>query len=314
MVQIKNKYSWSRVSYNLLESINEVPVDLYIKLSSIKYIKIYNESEDTLEALTSNYLAKEITNFYCQVQDYTKLVEYLLLNRVDVGAIRRAELIKELIDILGISPLVAKNIQAISLECLEEIRKDKALSTYIDSIFKTGNYLSQHSVLVSFISCLIAKEMDWKAQDVTTKLSYAGILHDLSLTDNILLELSRNENDINFLNWDEQEIYKSHIETMVTHLQTSTSIPFEISDIISNHHEFSMEQLSTNRKSPTSISQINALFIIADQFCHLIHPDDELNMSNALNRWVEFEEHFNKGNFKKPLQCIKKLLHTNILK
>jgi hypothetical protein len=308
MINRKKKSPWSKVNFSLLETINEVPVDLFLRVSEIKYLKIYNKDESTLGVITDKYEVKEVTHFYCRSEEYEVLADNLLSKNIDIGSVRRIEMIKELISITGVSVEVAKKIQLVAEENLDDLKRNPQLSEQIDKIFKSGNYLSQHSVLVSFVACLLARKMEWKSPDVLNKLSYAGILHDLTLTDNILIELKRNENDLTFLNWGEQKIYNTHIDNICSELDRCKEMPVGVTDIIADHHEFSLENLVTNKKSHRSIPQINALFIIADQFCHIIHGEDELELDLFLQQWDKFEEHYNIGNFRKPLECLKSLV------
>jgi hypothetical protein len=171
-----------------------------------------------------------------------------------------------------------------------------------------GNYLSQHSTMVSFIACVIAKQFHWSTEMTLAKLSFAGVLHDMTLTSEILLKLQQNNYDKDCLDWKEQKKYINHIEDVLLLLHEAKKIPADVSDIISGHHDFSLNPNSPNKKSASAISQINAIFILADEFCHQIHDGEGLHLTEFKLNWKTFYDTYNKGNFKKPLEALKEIV------
>jgi len=178
---------------------------------------------------------------------------------------------------------------------------------------KKGDYLAQHSMMLAFISCLMAKEIGIASPQINQKLTYASMLHDLSLTSNILESIQESETlEDSSLSWQEHKKYKNHTQDILEHLRKTSKIPGDVEDIINDHHELSQSNNIASKKSPSMISQLNALFALSDEFCHQVHFKDEINLDLFRIHWDDFYNHYNKGNFKKPLECLKKIVFNKI--
>jgi len=85
----------------------------------------------------------------------------------------------------------------------------------------------------------------------------------------------------------------------------SSELAPDVIDIIADHHELDPD--FTSNKLPNSIPQVNALFILADAFCHEVQGEGVVSLTSFKANWVEFHERYHKGSFKKPLMALKEI-------
>lgn len=299
---------WTEFKFELMAGVLASPVDLYIKLSEEKYIKIYRKEDLCLQEVVEKYSKRGVKSFYCRAHVSELLSTFLLNNDIIVDKNEKVMLVQNLAQSLGVSDIIVNQINQLTDRNIQSIDSCPNLSTMLKNMLGKGNYLSQHSTMVAFISCVIAKKFHWSTGMTLAKLSFAGVLHDMTLTSDILLKLKGNNYDKECLDWKEQKKYINHIEDVLLLLHDAKKIPADVSDIISGHHDFSLNPNSPNKKSESAISQINAIFILADEFCHQIHDIDGLHLAEFKLNWKTFHDTYDKGNFKKPLEALNEIL------
>lgn len=291
-----------------MDSLDIAPIDVFLKLSDVKYLKIYRKEDSSLKETVKHYLDKNSSHFFCRKNEYQLLVSYLLKKNIQLGNNQKIHFIHDMAAIFGVSKFVSDQIHNVATDIIQILDKNVNFKVHLQSMLSRGDYLTQHSLLISFMACLLAKEMGWNTRVVLDKLSYAGLLHDMMLSSDILLKIKQAKGDITHLTWQEQECYVNHIPQVLELLSKSKDIPPDVADIISDHHELSDEKHFPSKKSPKFIPQINALFALADIFCHEIHCEKGIDIKGFLENWESFYERYNKGNFKKPLESLRRIL------
>jgi len=301
-----DKTSWGEVKISSILTIDTLPVDLYIQININKFVKIYSKEDSFLKDILQKYNQKNIKLFYCRKEDYEKYNLFLLGSDEKTKAVDRLEIIQGAVNELGISNLVVTQLDNISKSNLKSIDKKSNLSLLLAKMLKSGDYLAQHSQLVSFFACLIAKETDWGSGQILEKLSMAGLVHDLTLSSDILIR--KKLNPLDSLDRGEVKKYNNHIDDILAILQSNSSISGDVIDMVSDHHQFSIDDSFPSSKSASVISQRNAVFILADYLCHSIHDENGINFENFKSNWPSIKEHFNKGNFKPAVTALEKVL------
>jgi hypothetical protein len=302
---------WKVISINLLKGSETASVDIFIKINDIKFVKIYGENDKALGDILEKYGDKEVTCFYCRKEDYQIFSDHYLKSGDVTDSGRKLLLLKDLLDNFGVSKEVVDEVNNIADQNIELVKNDKSIAKFMMAMLNKGDYLTQHSMMVSTISCVLAKKMDWCSNKVLTSLSMAGILHDIMLTEDILLNLKENDNNLKKLAWKEIKTYKNHVKDVVTLLEKNKDIPQGVIDIIQDHHEFSIKGDFTPKKVASSITQVSALFILADHFCHEVHVKGGISINSFIENWGNFAQHFKKGNFRLPLACLEDLVFFN---
>jgi len=213
----KESSPWAHIKPKILEGVSWVPVDLYLKLSEVKYIKIYRKEDKTLEEVITKYSAKEIEKFYCRKNQYELLTTHLFSNNTKVKNLANVELVNDLVRTLGVSEAVVSQIDDITKDNLKELKGLGDIGKFLENMLGKGDRLSQHSMMVSFFSCLLAKQMGWNSPQVLSKLSFSGILHDVTLSSDILLNLTTGA--LKDLGWKIQKTYGNHIQDTIAILE-----------------------------------------------------------------------------------------------
>lgn len=309
---------WKKVGMKKLKGRLSVPVDLFVKINEIKYVKIYRGTEKSLPGIVTKYSQKDLDSLYCHHEMFSTLASFfksesnLAENQKkgpeSVSSSQKILIVKEMIMALGINPSVAKNIEKLSRENIKSLVGCMGFGSILKEILDKGEYLGQHAMLVSFVSCVLLKKMDWRSPAIEEKLSTAGILHDIFLTSEVLLKVKNNIKPPHGLNHDEEYTYSTHVNKVVSLIRLENNISPDVARIIEDHHEYSKGEYFKEKKSVDVISQSSALFIIADRFCHEVHTEQGLDLAKFIKDWKEFELRYNKAAFKKPIQALKSLL------
>jgi hypothetical protein len=305
---------WNKVPISMLKDIEKLPVDLFIKISDVRQVKIYIANAPSLQEIVIKYLNQNIEELFCRKADIPTLTNFLTSDKVSLEKVHKVSLLKELVSSIGVSDEVTEKINRINEHNLDLLKNDSNISNSLKGLMLKGDYLAQHAMILSFISSLVANEMNLGSPEVHQKLTYASMLHDMSLTPEILqkLRLQNNENEEVSIGWREQKKYNHHTKDIIEQISKNTNISSAIIDMIDDHHEFSMTSSIASKKDPSMIPQMNALFAICDEFCHQVHGEDEIELEKFKTNWDTFYNHYNRGNFKKPLECLKRLIFNKV--
>ena len=113
-----------------------------------------------------------------------------------------------------------------------------ALSELLSNMQKGGDYIYEHSLMVSYIACAIANNMDWESKDTKMKLTMASFMHDITLNDHQLAKIS-NLRTIDQDDFDDEEIkeLKDHPLDAAKIIAKLPDFPPDIDTIVAQHHE-----------------------------------------------------------------------------
>ena len=65
-IAAKEPSPWTEFKFELMGGVLVVPVDLYIKLSEEKYIKIYRKDDLCLQEVVNKYGKRGVESLYCR--------------------------------------------------------------------------------------------------------------------------------------------------------------------------------------------------------------------------------------------------------
>jgi len=298
---------------------NKTLFDIYIKLSSSKYVKIIHKNSSYTLRDIERYLDKKQDYLYINTNDAehfeSKLMEntYLIeeeseLEDSDDALEKTMTIVHYLVKELGINERVITLVDRSIDVMKKELKKDNKLLEILSKFREQHNYLHEHCYILGYFCDLLCTEMDWSATDIKKKLYYASIFHDVTLTDNNIvtaLELRKeNEEDQDPLLL---KAYKNHPIEVAQMIRNQTSIPANVDKIIENQHELPNCTGFPRKLSSQSISQLEALFNLSYAFVIELYRNDF--QKNEFTRIVKYLEiNYSKGNYKKPLEALKRLV------
>lgn len=272
--------SFGRIAIQDFISGSQSRFDIFVRISSFKYLKITNRGEvlppefiQRLIAKGTNYLYLkniDLKNYMCINASLSNVVarSFNIVNAKKVNFIRHtSEILLQRFD----NELMDKEDFKQGLTILENATR---FLVNFESAFNILTSLNEHceavyihSVGVSFYSTLIGKGLGWNSPLVAIRLALGGLLHDIGKKQVPAEVLERQPQD-----WTpkELEIYESHCRWGVEILSHMEFIPMDVIQIVSEHHENCAGTGFPLRLRKNKIHPLAKVVGLADNFCKLV--------------------------------------------
>jgi HD-GYP domain-containing protein (c-di-GMP phosphodiesterase class II) len=307
---------------NLLVRVSPLKSDIYIRLSDIKFLKLFRPGDEfDANDLERYYQSKRVEYMYLRRKDTgefikkfrTELEEIILRDDLRQEEVLQAtemaqDAIQELIHSIGfdeeVQELAKKNVEI----TLKAVGANPRLADLIGKIAREGNYLSQHSTLLAHVACCVAKEMEWGSEATFSKLILAAYMHDISLKNheiakiNTLRELEQKKAAFSA---EETKNYHLHTAKSADVVRAFREVPADVDIIVQQHHERPNGSGFPRGLMFNYISPLSSLFIVAHEL------SQEILFKRAaftLPAFIESRKpHFNQGSFKKVFAALEKV-------
>jgi len=267
-----------------LSRSDEIQLDVYIRLSQFKYIKIAQEGTKINRERLESYKNHGVNYLYISSEDFRKVVGFKLIKLESLSSDEKTP-IKEKLNFLSYSGEVllekvfvagldkssfysSKNFLESSLSIILENKSGFDILKAMDS---HGNKLYSHSLAVSFFSILIARKMNSFSLEDVFKIGMGGLLHDIGkkeLPTNIIFEKKHQ------LTAKQQIILKSHVTRGMDILFSLRYIPKEVIKIVYEHHEQGDEEAYPRNILPSEMHPFSKIVGIANEFCSQCQGQD----------------------------------------
>ena len=318
----ESSMEFSRVPSKRLVSIDFVKndIEVFIKLSSQKFVKIINCDNDLLDAknIVTKYIKKGVEYLYVNKFDYMIIVYDFLeedrnkLEDPNVSIDDKIEVqtnviedVHESIKNFSISPQTIEIAQATVKATSKIIEKTPKVGELLKKMIKNKNYIYDLSMLTNYLSCAISMNMDWDSRLSLEKLSYAALLQDISLSDVEIAKIVDIKSEkFQNLKPELQNLVKTHVFKSAELLDEIKDLPSDSRNIILQHHERPAGKGYPRELNQNNTMPLACVFIIAHQFAHMLLTK-EIEMKSAPEY---FEKTFNKGNFRNPLKAFLKII------
>ncbi|MGE3260971.1 MAG: HD-GYP domain-containing protein [Bacteriovoracia bacterium] len=307
---------------SLLIRVSPLKSDIYIRLSGEKFVKLFQTGDEFDEKdLTRYYEEKHVEYMYLRREETSEFIQKFtneldeLLKRTDLKpeeAMPTAEMaqeaMQELVHRVGFTPevqtLAKKNVQLV----LKAIGDKPKLSALIGKVTKGGNYLSQHSTLLSHMACCLAKEMDWGSEATFSKLVLASFMHDISLSHPELAKInSLQELEQSKAQFPEEAVksYHLHPAKSADVIRSFQEIPPDVDLIVLQHHERPTGGGFPRGLAHNYIAPLSALFIVSHELTQeILAQQEKFSLPNFI---LDRKRFFNQGNFKKVMAALEKV-------
>lgn len=308
--------TFCRIRPLLLHSLNVLPCDLFIRLSSEKYVKVMNEGEIFGNGDLGRFKDKGVGFLFVKEENLqsiiTKLVQLVTVQAKSAlakGSVSDVFEISESMQAtihdlgaeLGYSPALENAVKAnMGLAC-SLMEQNQALSSVLQGItINADNYVSSHSILLPYISCGMAELMDWHSEHTYQKLTLASLLHDCCLSDSGLARVV-NESELENFSSQDQAKWREHTEKAAEISRRFTEIPADVEQIVSQHHELPDGSGFPNQLHHTRIAPLSALFIIAHDFLRYFEQHGTPDLPGFV---AASQGKYNSGQFKRILAVL----------
>ena len=313
---------YSKIKTTFFQKLNHSPTDVYIKLSEVKFIKIFHKDEMYGSENVEKYIERGITHLYIEKANYENFADYsmnslltTLLTESEKGnhksvntLVQIHESVHEKMMNVGISPSItadAKKAIDVSIKILESI---PSLSDLLNNLVLNGDYIYEHSLMVSYMACAIAANIDWESKDTKVKLSMAAFMHDITLKDHKLAKIPslNNKEGLEGLSESEIEIIKKHPLESMNLVDQLKELPPDINLIVLQHHEKPDGKGFPRGMNALNVSPLAAVFITAHIFTDYLYATNSFEKTKHDEFLEGLRSKFLKGNYRKPLEGLYK--------
>lgn len=221
--------------------------DIFIRLSESKYIKLANQGEEISKERVAHFKEKGVKFLYILKEDFSKLVKFnlkiseIIKNRDDISSEKKlnflkytGEVILEKAFVKGVDKESFSDAQNYLNMTVEVISDSDEYFDLLGMLNSHSDFIYAHSIGVAMFSIMIARKMGFASSSTFTKLSMAGMFHDIGKKeiDKDILEKPRHLLTIN-----ERKIIESHVNRGKEILLGIRSVPEDIIQMVSEHHE-----------------------------------------------------------------------------
>lgn len=323
-----NEEQYSRINIDFLSILDGINKNLYIKLGLDKFIKLFNEDDNTQMIDIQKYKTKGIHYLYLK-RDTADWVIAQIQNQIDIFL--KANNFRFVLR--GASDSPEKRFEQKILRIDDEVHVDKEFKESIDRAIekirsqiekeaKVEHFLkvlkekqdqyaffTQKINLTSLIACMLARELEWISKSTTDKIVFAAVLSDLTLAVKPELlniqTLQEFEKIKHTLTEEDQKIFLSHPKDAANLIKRYfTSAPPDTDALAYQHHEMPDGSGFPQGLRAEKISPLSALFIVATDFSYYFLKDDEPTMDDFL---LKCNSRYDYVNFRKVIKALERI-------
>ena len=280
------------ISSSRILAMRPIIFDLFLKLNSDKYLKVYRNGDEVDPQDLTKY-GDQTFYITCKERDQTlleqekRIVAITNAEVIDVGQAKQANensqnLLRSLIGNMGFTEEAERIAKASVNMSLKLIGAKPRLNGILNELRKKqGDFITSHSFSLGQLSCAIAHTVGWNSASTFLKLTMAAFLHDITLNINTHEREKTYEAavDSKLYNIEELKALRLHPIKAAEFTLQFTEIPSDVEQIVAQHHEQPDGSGYPRGLLAKQIAPLSAIFIIAhDLILHLLeHPDTDLN-------------------------------------
>jgi len=318
-----DKVKYKKIKIKRILNFNEVICDVFIKLSSRKFVKIINKDEQFDHSHVIKYMNKNIRYLFIPIESYQELMgsfSNLVMEKFEkVIKTQKSGPLRTIAELscyqmcldqareFGIDEVMSKHVNYAIEANLQTLTSDTGFAQLLNNIQNAGPYLAGHSLLLSFICGKISAQTEWNNHLALQKLSLASMLHDAAFdSDDFLIQISDLTPEIRKeLSKKDLEKVQNHASIAATIVANGKNLVPDVDTIIAQHHERPDGNGFPRGIGALNIAPLTTIFIIAEDFVDRIFAKkkEEIDM---IKIHADFESKYRKGNFKKSLDAFYK--------
>lgn len=318
--------SFVPVRLDLLEKIQMLPANIYLKINHEKNIMLYKRGDSFTSKDKKKFNEKNITHLFLEKNQFPlitqsiqkKLLEYCdsKLLTLEEKILKIQELTAETCHYFSLSEDLASKTQTSLNFCVEYLVKKTHYGEIIDKIIDAQNfYIPHHGILVGLFAVALARNLPWFAENTAQKLLYAALLHDIGIN-HLDFEEGNALND--YALSADKKIHGMDFEKFKTHpfesyklIKKMPNLPSDIDRIVLEHHERPHGDGIPKGLNGSQIGALSALFILAHDMADMLYAlkKDDKNLGEpweALNKKL-IPENYPGAQYKKILPSLDQL-------
>lgn len=323
-----NESAYCRIDIDFLSKLDGINKNLFLRIGDDRFIKIFNEDENTNILDIKKYKQKGIQYLYVnretamwvmgQIQKQINIFlqannfRFVLRGANDTPEKRFEQKILRIDDEVHVDAEFKQTID----KAIENIRaivdKEQKIEHILAALKQHKDeyaFFTQKINLTSVIACILAKQLDWISKTTMDKLVHGAVLCDITLAvrPELLKIKSLNEFERikDSLSDDDQKVFLSHPKDAANLIKRYfPTAPPDTEALAFQHHEQPDGHGFPMHLKAERISPLSALFIVANDFSYYFLLDDEPTMDDFL---LKCHSRYDFVNFRKVLKALEKL-------
>ena len=314
-------YPYFRVGIPLLLRTSPLVADVFIRLSALKYVKLFHEGATFGPEDVQKYHAqKKVDYFYVRQQDADKVTGRLnealetLLKQIPLPqsvstavSLATIDTVHSLVNQVGFTPEVQKLVK----NGVELVLKEMYASPSLASILKNMDidrekYIASHSHMLAEVCCALSIAMKWDSDMTFRKLTMAALLHDMGLSSQKLArvkDLTELAEKLSEFSGSDLDDYKSHSRRAAVQVKGLKEVPADVDKIILQHHENPIGTGFPEGLTHVHIHPLASLMMVAHDLVDWVldRPGAEPDVMAFIEAHAE---KYKTGNFRKLLKAL----------
>ncbi len=260
-------------------SASKLPVDIFVKLPSGRYVQVAKSGEAVSVERLLNYESKNVDSLFVRKLDYSSYVDQNLViagitvTRQDLDGRRKSGFVAQVansvsqeMEDLGFNAESYMHARMITRVAIDLVETKVPFRDILESLNTVSNDMFAHSMGVSLVSVMIGQALGWTQQVTQEKLALGGLLHDIGMKD---LSKDLIYKPIAEMSFEERRLFEDHPQKGVDMLRAISGVPDDVIAIVFEHHENSIGQGFPRRLKTMRIHPLARVVGLSDLFCDL---------------------------------------------
>ncbi len=308
-----------RIKLSTLRMFSKLSYDLYLKLNGEKFIQVGKQGNDDLNSIVEHYTSKGINHLYLQEKDYERYLETAkdiistnTRDRLKSGEQKQStvqlydfafQISREHLNCIGLTRMQEELVHQAMENIILELKNDKVLYSMIKDFYHRENYLTDHSLLIIYLSSMILSKMGWSNDQTLQQVIYAGFFHDMFIPE----ELSKVQNINAIDNEKDRSIILRHIKKAAHVLENIKRINNDAHKMIIDHHEKPDGSGYPLGLTSAQLPPLSCVFITAHHIVDYLYGQN-FDTSMLASFIQNMQGQWDQGNFKRVYSCTRSLL------
>lgn len=284
------KSDWTTVPITTLVHFNSIPFDLYLKLSSERFVKRFPAHEEINKSLIDNLIEKGISDLYCEKRnnrDFSMMLINNMINKLDkqyssitfkLDAFGEVfETTRDIIQNLGITGRVVEVCDSAIESLVSIISKEKdEFSEFLTHLKDDKKLAFQFKLinLTNYIGCQLINDMGMEnPTEQINKFVFASFFCDMHLK-NQKLHFFRTADEVSTLKEIDQKTVLIHAIKAADLISKYKNAPQDVAKMITQHHG-SFTGIGLPNEKSSQLLPLSKVLIVAQDlaFCILLDMD-----------------------------------------
>ena len=309
-----------------LNMLKEIPIDLaikigdtfnfdcYLKLSNEKIIKIGHKNDGTLLDIFIKYEAKGVKSIFVDKDDalnFLKSYKESLSEKVldpNISDEKKVQTLSDCFDFvrnsfvtIGLQDTVIEAAQELAVVSLKMIKDIPNLQKFFKSFRERCSDQFEAHMMTSYTASIMLEQFDWTTPEIKKKISIAGILCDITLSDSDFKLIDKHSLEPEKL---PEHIY-NHPKLVAEFIRTNKhlGVATDVAGIIEQHHEQPDGSGFPGKLDHKRITLFSAVYIVASDFIREIQRR-EFDYTKVDMITNIMSQKYGNGNFKKATRAL----------